>query len=76
MIDPLQGPGAVDLTQRQGLVLKRSYLISVSAVDVLDGGLHDARCSKHLRVVDVAQGIAWYVPLNQAQLANIARAAE
>jgi len=70
-MDPLQGPGAIDLSRPQGLVLRRAYLISMSNVEVIDGGLHDPKCSKHLRVIDMAQGIAWYVPLNDAQLDSL-----
>lgn len=70
-MDPINGAGIPDLSRPQGIVLRRSYLINMSAADVLDGGLHDSQCTKHLRVIDLAQGIAWYVPLNDKQLKQL-----
>lgn len=73
-MDPLNGPGALDLSKPRGMVLRRAYLISMSAVDVLDGGLHDPKCSRHLRVIDVVQSIGWYLPLNDAQIDGLRKA--
>lgn len=67
-MDALNGPGAVDLTAPRGLVLRDARLISASAVDVMDGGLHDPKCRKHLRVIDIITGTAWFVPLSDQQL--------
>lgn len=54
------------------LVLREQRVIGASQVEVINGGLNDAQCDVHLRVVDLVTAVAWLVPLNPQTVAALA----
>lgn len=60
--------GGVDLSNRGQVAIAKSRLLHVATFEVLDGGVIFEACRKHVRIIDIPQGTAYYVPLSDKQI--------
>lgn len=56
--------GVPDLGQRPGVPFHEQRIIMPAGLDIVPNGLSQGDSTWHLRIVDVAHGVAWLVPFN------------
>lgn len=62
------GPrGVPELGHQQMVVIRKRRILSPASCVLKDGGVAIDGCHRHLEILDIATGIMYYVPVNDAQ---------
>lgn len=65
--------GVPVLGQSARVVIRERRIIAPAVVTIGEGGMDVERCKHHLRVVSIADGIMYYVPITVGMVDDLAR---